>query len=311
MRYSESTHIASDKKAIFVRTWLPSGTPKAILLIAHGMAEHGARYERFASVMTGAGWAVVVPDHRGHGKTAAKGELGWFADRDGFFRIRDDLHEIALGLRATYASAPLFLYGHSMGSVLAEAYIVAYGHDLAGCALSGVVEPMDPLLLSVGKLIAAMGCLFKGQKKPAKMLDTMGFSAYNKDFEPARTKVDWLSRDSAEVDKYVADPLCGFVCSFGFYRDFFAGIASLYSRRGAFGSVPKALPVYIFSGAEDPAGGAKGWVSRLAEKLKAAGITSVETLLYPGARHEVLNETNRDEVIKDLRDWLNLRVSRA
>jgi alpha-beta hydrolase superfamily lysophospholipase len=311
MKYSESTHTASDGKSIFVRTWLPSGAPKAVLLIAHGMAEHGARYERFASVMAEAGWAIVAPDHRGHGKTAASGELGWFADRYGFFRIRDDLHEIALGLRETYMSAPLFLYGHSMGSVLAETYIAAYGQDLSACALSGVVEPMAPLLLAVGKLIAVMGCLFKGQRKPAKMLDTMGFSAYNKDFEPARTKVDWLSRDPAEVDKYVSDPLCGFICSFGFYRDFFAGIASLYNKRGAFDSVPKSLPLYIFAGAEDPAGGAKGWVSRLAEKLKEAGVQSVETRLYPGARHEVLNETNRDEVMKDLRDWLDCRVARA
>lgn len=313
MIYEESTHKASDGKDIFVRSWLPegkpSGAPKAVLLVAHGMAEHSARYERLAAVMTESGWALVVPDHRGHGKTASQGELGWLADREGFFRVRDDLHEIAIESKARFGGSPLFLYGHSMGSLLAETFIVAYGSEISGCALSGVILPMSRPLLAVGKLLAGTGSLFRGQKSAAKLLDTMGFSAYNKDFLPARTPVDWLSRDSAEVDKYVADPFCGFVCSFGFYRDLFGGVSSLYGKPDVFKAVPKDLPVYIFSGAEDPAGGAQGWVPVLADKLKSNGVRNVETRLYPGARHEVLNETNRDEVMRDLRDWLEARAS--
>lgn len=307
MKLVESNHIASDGKSIFVRTWLPSGTPKAILVIAHGMAEHGGRYERFASALASSGWAVSVPDHRGHGKTAAEGELGWLARKDGFSRIRDDLREVALEAQALNKDAPLFLFGHSMGSVLAETYIAAYGQGLAGCVLSGVVAPMPPLLLASGKLIAGTGSLFKGQKAPAKMLDKMSFSANIKDFSPARTPFDWLSRDAGEVDKYVADPLCGFVCSFGFYRDLLSGLDSLYGKPSAFSKVPKDLPLFILAGAEDPIGGAHGFVPLLADKLKAAGLSSVETRLYPGARHEILNETNRDEVAKDIKDWLEAR----
>ena len=305
MKTSDFSHIASDGKAIFVRKWLPSGAPKALLLVAHGMAEHSARYERLASAMAQGGWAVYVPDHRGHGQTAQQGELGWLAEKDGFSRLRDDLHEIALVAKDECGGVPTFLLGHSMGSILAETYIVAYGQELSGCVLSGVVAPLPRPLSCIGSLIARAGGAIKGRKTASKLLHAMSFSANNKDFEPARSPVDWLSRDEAEVDKYIADPLCGFVCSFGFYRDLLGGISSLYARNSPFAGVPKDLPLFIISGAEDPVGGAKGFVPRLAAILKAAGLQKIETRLYPGARHEVLNETNKEEVLKDVKDWLD------
>jgi alpha-beta hydrolase superfamily lysophospholipase len=212
MKSSDFTHTASDGKAIYVRKWLPSGVPKAILLVAHGMAEHSGRYERLAAAMTSSGWAVYAPDLRGHGRTAAPGgeateALGFFADRNGFARVRDDLREIALRASGENASVPLFLLGHSMGSILAETYIAAYGQDLSGVVLSGVVAPSSPLISALGSVIAAIGGTVKGWKSPAKLLHSMSFSAYNHDFAPARSPVDWLSRDTEEVDKYVADPL--------------------------------------------------------------------------------------------------------
>jgi alpha-beta hydrolase superfamily lysophospholipase len=311
MKSSTFTHTASDGKAIFVRKWLPSGAPKAILLVAHGMAEHSARYERLAAAMASSGWAVYAPDHRGHGQTAAAGELGWLAEKEGFTRIRDDLHEIAAVAAAECGSVPAYLLGHSMGSILAETYIAAYGRELSGAVLSGVAAPMSPLLSAIGSLIATLGSAFKGQKAQAKLLQAMSFSANNKDFEPARTPFDWLSRDAAEVDAYVADPLCGFVCSFGFYRDLLSGLRSLYGKASPFAGAPKGLPVYILSGAEDPVGGAHGFVPLLAGKFKAAGLEAVETRLYPGARHEILNETNKDEVLKDIKDWLDASLVKA
>jgi alpha-beta hydrolase superfamily lysophospholipase len=310
MKASDFFHAASDGKKIHVRAWHPSGETKAVLLIAHGMAEHAARYERFAQVMNSVGWSVYVPDHRGHGQTAAKGELGWLAERDGFKRIRDDLHEISALAKDECKDVPVFLYGHSMGSVLAETYIAAYGNELSGCLLTGVVAPMPSLLHQAGRFIAFLGSTFKGQKAPAKMLNDMSFTSNNKDFAPNRSPVDWLSRDTAEVDKYVADPLCGFVCSFGFYRDLLSGLAFLYQRPASFSAVPKNLPLFILAGAEDPVGGSKGFVPLLADKLKAAGVLSVETRLYPGARHEVLNETNRDEVMRDMKDWLERSLAK-
>jgi alpha-beta hydrolase superfamily lysophospholipase len=311
LKSSDFIHTASDGKAIFVRSWLPSGSPKALLLVAHGMAEHSARYERLAAAMAAAGWATFAPDHRGHGRTAAEGELGWFAPRDGFARIRDDLHELAQAAQAQYEGLPLFLFGHSMGSLLAETYLAAFGRELAGCLLSGVLSPLPPLLLATGLGIAALGSAFKGQRAPAKMLHRMSSDMCNKDFEPTRTRNDWLSRDLAEVDKYVEDPLCGFVCSFGFYRDLFSGFSSMYGKASAFSGLPKTLPLLIVAGAEDPLGGSKGFVSQLANKYKAGGIQDVETRLYPGARHEVLNDTNRDEVLGDIKGWLESRFSKA
>jgi alpha-beta hydrolase superfamily lysophospholipase len=316
VKASTFIHISSDGKAIFVRKWLPPGSPKAILLVAHGMAEHSERYERFAAALTDSGWAVFAPDHRGHGATAAPrgqpaGELGWLAEKNGFARIRDDLHEIGKEALAGLGPLPVFLYGHSMGSVLAETYLTAYGKELSGCVLSGVVAPPSPPLLAGGLLIASLGSFFKGQKSPSKLLHSMSFSANNKDFEPARTEVDWLSRDAAEVDKYVADPLCGFVCSFGFYKDMLSALRSLYGPVSPFSGLPKSLPVYILAGAEDPLGGARGFVPLLAEKFKAAGLESVETRLYPGARHEILNETNRDEVVRDIKEWLDSSLSKV
>jgi alpha-beta hydrolase superfamily lysophospholipase len=311
VKTSTFTHTASDGKEIFVRKWLPAGAPKGILIVAHGMAEHSERYGRFAAAMAPSGWAVYIPDHRGHGQTAVQGELGWLAKKNGFLRIRDDLHEIALVAQAECGTLPTFLLGHSMGSLLAETYFAAYGKELSGCLLSGVIAPAPPLFTAAGLLITAIGSAFKGQRTPSKLLHSMSFSANNKDFEPARTGVDWLSRDTAEVDKYVADPLCGFVCSFGFYRDMLSAFRSIYGKASAFAGLPKGLPVYILAGAEDPIGGAQGFVPILAEKLKAAGLEAVETRLYPGARHEILNETNRDEVTKDIKDWLDSNLAKA
>ena len=310
MKSSDFSHTASDRKSILVRKWLPAGNSKAVLIVAHGMAEHSARYERLATLMAAVGWSVLVPDLRGHGQTASQGELGWFSDHDGFSRVRDDLHEIALAAMAEKPGLPVFLLGHSMGSLIAEAYLVAYGRELSGCILSGVLSPPPPILLTGARIIAKLGSVFKGKKVAAKMLHKMSFDASNKDFEPARTPTDWLSRDTSEVDLYVADPLCGFVCSFGLYNDFLAAFASIYRKPMVFSTLRKTFPLMIAAGAEDPLGGARAFVSLLADKFKVAGLQNIETRLYPGARHEILNETNRDEVMNDMKGWLESELGK-
>jgi alpha-beta hydrolase superfamily lysophospholipase len=309
MKILDFTHLASDKKGIRVHRWLPEGKPKAILLVAHGMAEHGSRYGRLAGVLTAAGWAVYAPDHRGHGETAASGELGWFAERNGFARVVEDLHEIGLAAQAEHPGLPLFLFGHSMGSILSEAYIGKYGEGLAGCALCGLVEPPAPGLLPVARFLAGAGCLFKGQKSKAPLLNSMSFGSFNNDIVPARTKFDWLSRDAAEVDKYVADPFCGFLCTDGFFRDLLAGFGLVYGKDGALSSLPAALPLLLIAGEADPCGGARGFPDVLASLLKAGGIADLTKKTYPGARHELLNETNRDEVTRDLLAWLESKAA--
>ncbi len=310
MKTTDFTYSASDGQPVFVRKWSPAAAPKAVLVVVHGMAEHSARYGRLAEVLTQSGLTVIAPDLRGHGKTAEAGRLGWIAERDGFARICADLRGIIDAVRADEQGAPLFILGHSMGSLIAELLIASDSSGLAGCVLSGVIAPPPPPLLMVGKILAACGAFLKGGSAASPLLHAMSFSANNRDFEPARTECDWLSRDTAEVDAYIADPLCGFVCSFDFYRDLFSGL-SLYLRRSPFAQVDKNLPVYIFAGADDPVGGAKGFVPVLADMLRRAGLRDIETRLYPGARHETLNEINRGEVVEDLRNWLVSRIEGA
>ena len=308
MREQSFVHRASDGASIQIHRWLPDRNPKAVLLVAHGMAEHGARYGRLASSATDQGWAVYAPDHRGHGGTAAGSELGFLGDRDGFARVVEDLHEIAGFASAEQPRLPLALLGHSMGSILAELYAARHGEELLCCALSGVVAPAPPFLHRVAVLLAGLGCLFKGSRARAPLLAALSFGANNKAFQPSRTAFDWLSRDRAEVDLYVEDPKCGFVCSVGLYRDLLGALSALYAGGGLVEKIPAALPVYIMAGSEDPVGGAKGFAGMLEDRMRAAGLRDVETRLYPGARHEILNETNRDEVTADLLAWLGRKL---
>lgn len=310
MKSAHYIHKASDGKSIYVRHWLPEGEPKALILVAHGMAEHGARYERFAEKLTQAGFAVWVPDHRGHGKTAAEGELGYLADKEGFRRVIDDLHEIAVQASTTCSGLPLFLFGHSMGSFLSQGYIGLYGQGLAGCVLSGTSGPMPAALLMGGKTVAAIGCLFRGRHALAPLADKMSFGSYNDAFKPTRTKFDWLSRDEAEVDKYVADPLCGFVCTYGFFKDFLDGLGFIHEP-ATMARIPTSLPVYLVAGGADPVGAASGAVEALAGIYRKSGMKDVEMKLYEGGRHEILNETNRTEVMADVLAWLEKRYAKS
>ncbi|MBN2874954.1 MAG: lysophospholipase [Spirochaetales bacterium] len=302
MKTEEFSFIADDGKSIHVYHWAPSGDPVACVLIAHGLGEHAARYSRFATSLTDAGYEVWAPDHRGHGKTAAEGELGWFANHDGFRRVIEDLHGLAERIRTDKPGAKLFLFGHSMGSFLAQGYISLYGTTLAGCILSGTAGSAGPIL-GVGRAIAGLGCQFKGQKTKSKLLAAMTFGAYNKPYEPARTPFDWLSRDPAEVDAYIADPLCGFTGTFGLYRDLLGGMAWIHAP-ATMAAVPTSLPLYLFAGQNDPVGAATGLFDWLFDKYKALGVSDLTKKLYPNGRHETLNDTCREEASADVVAWL-------
>jgi len=302
MKTEELTFTASDGKAIHVYHWAPTGKPTSVLMIAHGMAEHAARYARLAEVLTASGIDVWAEDHRGHGKTAQEGELGWLADKDGFRRVIEDLHELSLFIKQKNPGLPLFLLGHSWGSFLSQGYIALYGNELKGCILSGTAGNGGPIV-AVGRILANLGCFFIGQKKKTPLMDSMSFGAFNKEFQPVRTKFDWLSRDPVEVDKYVNDPFCGFVCTFGFFRDLLGGLMWIHNPK-TMQAIPKNLPIYMFAGSKDPVGGATGSFDQLYNAYTELNIADVTKKLYPDARHETLNETNRDEVMQDILKWL-------
>jgi alpha-beta hydrolase superfamily lysophospholipase len=312
MQSTSFTVTADDGHDLFVYRWSPDtpATPKAVVQIAHGMAEHAARYERFAGALTAAGYAVYAQDHRGHGRTAGDlEEAGYFADHDGWGTAIEDLRTVTERINTDHGGLPVFLFGHSMGSILARGYAMRYGHELTGLILSGAGG--DPGMLGkVGKVIATVEARVRGRRARSTMLDTMTFGQFNSPFKPNRTKFDWLSRDEAEVDAYIADPWCGFVFTTAGFADLLGGLA-LANDPANVALVPKDLPIYLFSGAKDPVGDNTKGVTQVADQFRAAGVSDVTTRFYADARHETLNETNREQVFADVVAWLDAHAHLA
>jgi alpha-beta hydrolase superfamily lysophospholipase len=308
MRSSDFTHQASDGKGLFVYRFLPDEGTKvlAVVHIAHGMAEHAARYARVAEALTAAGYAVYANDHRGHGKTASTDELGFFAKEDGFARVVADLAELVAHEKKEHAGLPLVLFGHSMGSYISQQFLIDHGGELAGAVLSGSAGKPN-LLASAGRLVARAERLRAGARGTSKLLGDLSFGAFNKQFAPTRTAFDWLSRDAAEVDKYVADPLCGFDVTTTLWVDVLDALGSIADPEKQ-ARIPKTLPIYVFSGSEDPVSEKTKSLEQLLAAYRLAGIRDVSHRFYPGARHETLNETNRDEVTRDLLAWLDAHI---
>jgi alpha-beta hydrolase superfamily lysophospholipase len=291
-----------DGHAIFTRLWRPEGAPKAVVQIVHGLAEHSARYARLAGALTQAGYAVCAHDHRGHGPNCPPDDLGFFAAKDGWRKLLDDIDAVALRIAIDFPHTRRVLLGHSMGSFLAQTYLAEHGGELAAAILSGTSGP-PPAILALGKRIVAFERWRLGPRGKSPLVQALLFGEQNKPFRPARTPYDWLSRDPAEVDKYVADPLCGFPLTNQLAADLVGALADLASPQLA-ARIPKTLPIYVFGGARDPVG-AK--LQGLLDVYRTAGL-NVTAKIYPDARHETLNEVNRDEVTRDLIAWLAHRV---
>jgi alpha-beta hydrolase superfamily lysophospholipase len=295
--------------AVHVYRWLPDdGDVTAVVQIAHGLVEHAGRYERVAQALTGAGYAVYANDHRGHGRTAkVMGEtLGHFADERGWAKVLDDLHRLTAVARDEQPGAPLVLFGHSVGSFLTQQYLFTFPDAIDAAVLSGTSGPGGPEL-EVAAVVARVEQRRLGPRGRSAVLNTMFFGAYNKAFAPNRTDFDWLSRDPVEVDAYIDDPLCGEVATTRTFRDILAG-GRVISDADRLDPIRRDLPVYVFSGERDPVGGADG-VAALVDRYEHAGMTAVTSRVYPDARHEMLNETNRAEVTADLIAWIDATVA--
>ena len=297
---------AEDGAEIFVHRWLPDDEPRAIVQIAHGLAEHGGRYARVAEALTSAGYAVFADDHRGHGQTAAAADLGFFAERDGWKKCIGDLWALNRRIAAEHPDKKIVLFGHSMGSFMSQRFIAEHGNALAGCVLSGSNGP-PPSIAGVGRAIARIESWRLGPRGKSPLLAQMFFGAFNKKFAPNRTDYDWLSRDNAEVDKYVADPLCGFPFTTQLGIDLLDALGGL-TKPETVAQIPKDLPIYIFSGARDPVGDN---INGLIDAYRRGGLARLTVKIYPEGRHEMLNETNRGEVTADLLAWLDTTVGQA
>ena len=299
MAGSEFFFQAEDGANLLGRRWLPEGRPRAAVQIAHGLAEHSARYARLAAALNAAGYAAYAFDLRGHGPNCAPIDLGHFADDDGWAKCVRDLWTFNRLIAAEQPTAPIVLLGHSMGSLLGRQFVAEHFGALAGAAFSGSSGKPPPIAM-LGRLIARIERLRLGKRGKSALLNQMMFGDFNKPFRPARTAFDWLSRDPAEVDKYVADPLCGFPFTTQLAIDLLDALPYLTSP-ASLARIRKDLPIYVFSGECDPVGAN---IQSFIADLKAAGFTKVTTRIYPGARHETLNETNRAEVTGDLIAWL-------
>lgn len=286
------------------RVWAPEGAPKAIVQFVHGMSEHIDRYDAPARALNQRGFLVTGHTHLGHGpKAPIKGDFG---SKDGWRHLIDDVHALRQRVQGENPGVPYFILGHSMGSFVTRCYLREHADGLAGCVLSGTgyfTKATVKAGLTAAKLISLLG----GGEKPSPLIDKLAFSAYNHPFAPNRTSFDWLSRDDAEVDRYVADPYCGFLFTGHGYRDMFTGLLRL-TDPSELQRIPKDLPLLLFSGDHDPVGSMGKGVQQVAEEFRQAGLMDVTVRLYPDGRHEMFNELNRTEVYTDLADWLESRL---
>ena len=294
----------SDGQECFVYRWLPQGTVKGVVQMAHGLAEHAGCYTRLAAALNAAGYALYANDHRGHGRTArSKEDLGFFAQSDGWSKCVDDMWQLNRRIAMEHPGIAIILLGHSMGSTLAEQFMGDHGAALAGVVLSGA-NGKPTALAALGRGIARAERLRLGGRARSKLINSLTFAAFNKKFAPARTPFDWLSRDSDEVDKYIADPLCGFSASVQLWIDLLDGWQKV-STAAHRNRVPKSLPVYLIAGDCDPVSGNTRQLEPWIDDYRADGINDLQYRFYPAARHELFNEINHEEVTADLLGWLN------
>lgn len=284
------------------RRWLPEGQPKAVVQIIHGIAEHGARYDRFARYLTGLGYLVTVQDHMGHGGSISQ-ETPRGVIRGDWFDMVEDAYRLFLDTRKEYPDAPYFFFGHSMGSFVLRTILALHPDSgIAGAVVCGTGW-VDSVTAAAGYAAAALVCFLKGEEHPSPLLKKIMFGSYNQKIDSPRTENDWLSTDPAVVDAYCADPDCGFMASAGLVRAMTQGLR-LICKPEILEKMNKNLPVLFIAGGDDPVGGYGKGVEKTAEAFRRAGMKQVACKLYSGGRHEILNEVNKEQVFEDTANWI-------
>ncbi|KQM53890.1 alpha/beta hydrolase [Pseudomonas sp. Leaf15] len=301
MNHSTFWLTANDRSRLYVNQWLPDGPAKAMIMLSHGMAEHSGRYARLAEALCAAGYGLYALDQRGHGRTADEGTLGLYAEKDGWNKVVGDLASLNQHIGQQQPGLPIILLGHSMGSYIAQAYLLHHSASLDGAILSGSNFQPVALYRAAG-VIARLERARQGLRGRSALIDFLSFGSFNKAFKPNRTAFDWLSRDPLEVDKYTNDPLCGFRCTNQLWIDLLGGLQQI-SKASNLAQIDPGLPIMVMGGECDPVSEGKRLKS-LAHALREAGCQNLQLTIYPQARHEVFNETNRDEVTADVLKWL-------
>lgn len=309
IRFEEFSFPSKDgRHTCFASLWLPGELPpRGMVQIVHGVAEYVGRYDRFARFLASHGYAVCGEDHLGHGRTGgADGPFGYFGPRGGWELVTGDIRQLRLRMGDRLPGVPYFLLGHSMGSFLTRTYLCRYPGTVDGAILSGTGQE-SALLVGGGKALAGLIAHLKGPQAVSPLVNSLSLGAYNKKFKPNRTGADWISRDEKVVDAYLRDPWCTFTPTVGMFRDMLGGLQYIASPAALVQMDPET-PVYLFSGDQDPVGSFGKGVRKVYGYFEKQGVRDLTMKLYPGGRHEMLNELNREEVYGDVLRWLDGHV---
>ena len=298
---------STGKNKIHARMCVPDAEPRAIVQIIHGIAEYIDRYDEFMSFLADNGIIAVGTDHLGHGKSIESEEqTGFFAYDNGWDYVVRDEEVLRLAMHENYPELPIIVFGHSMGSFMARTLLICYPDAFNAAIISGTGNQGAALVnggLFMGNLVTGL----KGAHHYSKFLNNLAFGSYNKIYDNPKTEYDWLSRDEANVQKYIDDPLCGFIPSCSLFRDMMTGVKFITNKKNLT-AMNKDMPVYFMSGDMDPVGECGKGVQKAYNNFLEAGMKDVSIKLYPGGRHEMLNEINKDEVYTDILAWLDSKI---
>lgn len=294
---------ADGKTAIHAVEWLPESEIVAVLQIVHGVSEYILRYEPFAEYLAQRGFVVIGHDHLGHGDSVAEGAPRlYFGPKGSWNWVVEDIYALRQLAGKRYPDIPYFLLGHSMGSFLARTYLIRYPGTVSGAVIMGTGQ-MSPALIAGGKAVAITEGKRIGEENPSPIVTKLSFGTYNKIFAPNRTDFDWLSVNEENVDRYIADPLCGSNASIGLFREMLGGM-SFIAKPENVRKMNLNTPILFISGEMDPVGDCGKGVKRAYDSFCKAGMRDVSLKIYPGLRHEILCETEWETVFQDTYDWL-------
>ncbi len=293
---------SSDQKTTLAAYRLVPEKPIAMVQISHGMCEYFLRYEEFATFLAKNGFLVFGHDHLGHGNSAPSADdLGFTASGGAADHLVEDVFRLSQKMRTDYPSLPLILFGHSMGSFIAREVLARHGGLYRAAVICGTGGPDTPA--AAGKLLASLLIKLRGERHRSALLKSIAFAGYNKKFPQPCDRNAWLTRDTAVVDRYNADPLCSYTFSTRAYHDLFT-LVDWVSKKNHARRIPKKLPLLVVSGEDDPVGAWGKGVNKVYDRLVAAGVTDVTCKLYPEMRHEILNEEGKEQVWSDLLQWI-------
>jgi alpha-beta hydrolase superfamily lysophospholipase len=306
MKYMEFKLTMRDGYESWIYKWEPEPGKKlaGIVQLVHGSCEHSKRYEDFANFLTDNGYIVYSSDLRGHGLSVkSKEDLGYFAEKHGWSTLVEDTYELTRFIKEKHGGLKLIMLGHSMGSFLARHYAMVHGGEIDGLIATGTAHN-PKLLLILGRFLAERDIKKNGSKNRSTLLNKLSYDSFSNQFKPIRTKQDWLTREAAIVDKYIADELCGYVFTSSAFRDMFEGLLFITDKNNI-DRTPKDLPMLLLSGDRDPVGDNGKMVKKAYKKYKKAGLSKVRIKLYEDMRHEILNEIAKEEVYEDILAWMS------